>query len=202
MRTLQPILVMIGATVLLCALVSSASARNFETTSQTLRAQFRELRFSFPFGSPACQVTVEGSFHARTIQKVVGTLSGFITRADLGICSGGTVTILRETLPWHIRYSAFTGTLPNITSVRASVIGASLRVRETSGMIICLARTTATEPGIVTFNREVGGAVTNVELGGRIRVGAECFGESGTFSSDRAPLTALNTTTRITIRLI
>jgi len=191
-----------SAAVLMAALGSTATARNLSTSSQTLRAQFREIRFNFPNASTTCAVTIDGSFHNRTIAKVPGTLSGFITRVTLGACAVGTATVLTGSLPWHVRYQSFTGTLPNITSIIAHVVGAALRVREIGGTT-CLAVTSAAEPGIITMAREtVTGAVTSVELTGTVLSGAECLGVGGGFVSDRAPVTVSNSTTRITISLI
>lgn len=191
-----------GAAVLMAALASAAAARNLSTSSQTLRAVFRELEFNFPNADTVCQVTIEGSFHSRTIAKVVGTLSGLITRVSLGPCSRGTATILTETLPWHVRYQGFTGALPNITAITAHVVGAALRVREGGGFV-CLAVTTAAEPGVITMAREITtGVITSAELSGIVTSGAECLSGRGGFLSDRAGVTVLNSTTRISITLI
>jgi hypothetical protein len=201
MRLYKVLLAALGATVLLSALVSTASARSFSTTSQGLRSTFREVRFRLPFFTTSCQVTLEGTLHSRTIAKVAGALIGYITRAELGPCSAGTATILRETLPWHVRYLGFTGTLPTITSLRTNVIDASFRIREPFS-ITCLARSTAAQPSVGTFNREAGGALTTAEIGGTITTGPECFEEPGVFSSDRGPVTVLGGTARITVTLI
>jgi hypothetical protein len=198
----RTLLALVGAAVLLAALGSAAAARNLSTTSQTLRAQFRELRFNFPNASTQCQVTIDGSFHNRTISKTPGTLSGFITRVTLGACATGATTILTETLPWHVRYQSFTGTLPNITAITAHVIGAALRIREVGG-VNCLATTSATEPGIIRMTRDtVTGAITGAELSGTLASGFECLGTRGGFVSDNAPVTVSNSTARITISLI
>jgi len=87
-------------------------------------------------------MTLAGTFHSNTISKTMNSLIGYITSASLGTCSGGRATILRETLPWHIVYSGFTGTLPNIRSVNMDIIGLSMAV-ETEG-VACLLRTTTT----------------------------------------------------------
>lgn len=192
----------LSATALLAALVSTASAREFTSSSQTLRSQFREVRFALPFGTTNCQVTLEGSLHSQTIAKSPGALIGYITRAILGPCSAGTATILTETLPWHVQYGSFTGSLPTISSLRINVIGSAFRVREPVGIITCLARSTASSPAVGTFNREAGGALTNAEIGGTLRTGAECAEEPGTFTSDRGTVTVLGGTARITVRLI
>jgi len=70
------------------------------------------------------------------------------------------------------------------------------------GFVTCLRRSTATEPAIITYNREVGGVATTSEIGGSIRTGPECFGQVGSFTSDRGPVTVLGAATRITVTLI
>lgn len=194
-----------SAAVLLAALVSTASARNYSTTNQSLRATFREFRFVLPGATTNCQLTIEGSFHHRTAAKVIGSLVGVLTRVTLGPCASGTATILQETLPWHALYSGFTGALPNITTLRANLPNAALRVREAGG-IACLARSSVAEPVVGTFDRDtVTGALTTGEgntRGEGIRTGAECLGVAGTFSTDRGPMTLPGAATRITITLI
>jgi hypothetical protein len=204
MKLCKLLLAAVGATALLGALVSTASARNLSISNQTLRSQFREVNFRLPIFTTRCQVTLEGSLHTRTIAKVQGALIGYITTARLGPCAAGSATILTETLPWHVRYLAFSGPLPNITDLVINVIGAAFRVREPLG-VNCLSRSTAEEPSIGTFVRDpaAGGVLTTAEIGGTIRTGGECFNEPGTFTSDRGTVFVLGTTaTRITVRLI
>jgi hypothetical protein len=45
-------------------------------------------------------------------------------------------------------------------------------------------------------------SITEANVGGRVRTGAECFGAEGTFTSDQGSITASNSATRISIRLI
>lgn len=201
MRTAKACLAIAGAAVAMAALVSAAAARNLSTSSQTLRATFASIEMGGEAGIARCALTLEGSFHERTTAKMAGRLVGFVTRATFGGCSVGSATVLTETLPWHVRYLSFTGTLPNITSIRANIIGAGVRVLEPFG-VACLVRSTETEPTFVTFNREVGGVLTTATLGGAIRSGAECIGATGRVSGTSNSLTVLNSTTRITIRLI
>jgi hypothetical protein len=190
----------VGATVLLGALTSAASARNLSTSEQSIRATFREMRFSGGFGTASCELTIEGSFHERTTAKVAGRLVGYLTRSTLGSCSAGSVTVLTETLPWHVRYLGFVGTLPNITVTRATIIGVAFRIQEPGG-ITCLVRSTATEPATMFFGL-VGGVVTGGDAGGTIRMGAECFGASGTLTGRTSSLTALNAGAAVTVTLI
>ena len=193
---------LVAASVLLGVLAGPAAARNLSISNQQLRAQFREVNFRLSSVTARCQVTLEASYHSRTIAKVQGSLVGYITTARLGPCSAGSATILTETLPWHIRYLAFSGILPNITALIANSVGGSFRIREPFG-INCLARSTETEPMVLTAEREFAGALTGARLGGSIATGAECFREVGTMTSDTGTITVLgSTTTRITVRLI
>jgi hypothetical protein len=202
MKAYKVILSAVAAAVLCGALTTSATARSLSISNQTWRSQFREVNLRLPFFTTRCQITLEGSFHSRTFAKVQGSLVGYITTARLGPCSSGTKTILTETLPWHVRYLAFSGPLPNITDLVFNIVGWSQRVREPFG-IACLFRSRAEEPVILTVAREaVSGALTTAEIGGTIRTGPECFEEPGSFTSDRGTVTLLGTTTRITVRLI
>lgn len=149
-----------------------------------------------------CALTLEGSFHERRTAKVAESLVGFVTRAGFGGCSTGSATVLTETLPWHVRYMAFTGTLPNISSIRAKIVGAGVQVRENVFGITCLLRSSAAEPTIATFNREALGALSTVTLNGEIASGAECGGVRGGVSGTSNTLTVQSSATRITITLI
>jgi hypothetical protein len=194
----KTILAVAGATVLLAALVSGASAGRLSTSSQQLKATFVRLDFTGGFGTIECEITVEGSFHQRTIVKTAGTLTGFITRAALrSPCRRGEATLLTETLPWHIQYSGFAGTLPSITSIRASIVGVAFRIREPSFGVTCLARSTAEAPGTATFNREAGGVLTSMTVGGAI----PCSSFSGSFSGTSSSFDN-GSGTRITVTLI
>jgi hypothetical protein len=190
----------VSAAVLLCALGSVASARNFSVSSQSQRAVFETVEFHFPSSTTRCQLTLESSFHSRTMVKTSGSLVGYVTSATLGPCATGTATILRESLPWHIRYSGFQGTLPRITSQIFHILSASWRIREAGG-IACLARSSATEPLIQRVHVDGSGHET-VELEGSIRTGVECFGLSGSVTSDLAPICVPNTETKIAVTLI
>jgi hypothetical protein len=195
-RVGKTLFVMAMTAVLLGALVGAASARNLSISSQPLRATFTRINFSGGFGTSECRVTVEGSFHARTISKVANTLSGFITRAIVeNPCIRGTATVLTETLPWHVRYQGFTGSLPSISTIFADVSSPTFSIREPFG-ISCLA-----SGGIprITFTREAGGVVSGVDVSGTTPTNC---GPSGTFSSSGGRAFVLSTTTAIAIRLI
>jgi hypothetical protein len=201
MKLCKLLLASVGATVLLGALVSSATARNYEISEQRMRGIFTSLEFHLPEVTARCALTVEGSLHTRTLPKVIGSLLGYITRVDLGACAIGTATVLTSTLPWHVRYSGFQGTLPNITSIITHVIGASWRI--STGGVTCLARSSTTEPVIGNYHRNTATReLTSAEIRGTIRTGAECLGIAGSFRSDRGAVSVSNAATRVTLNLI
>ncbi|HEU4702913.1 MAG TPA: hypothetical protein VFS37_10565 [Conexibacter sp.] len=185
------------AAMFAAALTTPALARSFSINGQTLRATFFEIRFAGAFGIISCPTTLEGSFHSRTLAKVAGSLVGYITSVSLGRCISGRATILRETLPWHMRYASFSGTLPNITSINATVTGAAFRVQEPFAG--CLAVSTAEAPLNFTFSVAFSEYLEPGTLGGTIPTSC---GLNGTVSSSFARLTWLNSINPIFVRLI
>jgi hypothetical protein len=203
MKVCKLLLAAVGAIVLLGALVSSAGARNFSVSNQSMRVSYREVTFTGGATDTRCQVTLEGSLHRTTMPKVSGSLIGYITSAILGPCETGTSTILRETLPWHIRYHGFAGTLPNITLIRTHIIGFAWRFREVFGTN-CLIRSTAAEPVMATFHRRIEThRLEEVTLNGSIRTGPECLEVFKTIGSDLAKVSLLGAShTAIFVSLI
>jgi hypothetical protein len=200
MKLFKLLLAAAGATVLLGTLVSTASAGRLSISNQQIRGTWSEVTFRGGFGSPTCHATLEGSFHSRTMIKELGSLVGYVTSAILSACTAGSASILRETLPWHVRYSGFETALPEIEALIVHIIGASWRIREPVG-ITCLARTEANEPAIGTVHREV---VTRVftEAGLSGEVATSC-GRRGIIESVSGTVSLLGTTsTRITVTLI
>lgn len=152
--------------VLVAALVGDASAARMEMSNQAIRVTFPELRFAqeLEAGNPEviCPVTLEGSFHSRTIVKSSGSLVGYITRALLfgSLClqNGGVqaVVFLPNSLPWHIRYESFAGTLPNITRIHLKLIEVAFQL--TILGVPCLYRSTTAGPVRGWVERNVGTA--------------------------------------------
>jgi hypothetical protein len=199
-------LVGLAAALLLATAVSAASARNLSTSSQTFRATWSNLEFtnSFGFGAVRCALTLEGTFHARTIGKLINSLIGAITRAETAACSGGEAIPRRETLPWHRQYGAFAGTLPNITSV--TVILSRIRFRAIFPGLCDAEYGSATDAIRGTLSREAGGAMTTLtpseDRTTLIRTNSGFCPERGGFRNTSTSLTALNSAARITITLI
>jgi len=150
-------LVGLAAATLLSLTVGTASARNLSLGEQPYRIGWRPISI-FAAGAIRCNLTLDGSFHYRTIIKSAGALIGHVNRAILDTCTGGSATVLTNALPWHIRYASFTGMLPNVTSVRFDVIG--LSIEAISG---CLGRSTSENPARLMFN-VAGGFVTGLRV--------------------------------------
>jgi hypothetical protein len=169
-----------GVLVVTLALAGSATvaARRLAFNSTSFRMSL-PLGYGELFGSIECVVTFEGSFHSRTLSKVSGQLVGYITRAAAtrpcregaaaeGWVLNGTETppggTAVQTLPWHLRFLSFSGTLPAITAIRIQVVGMSFLYRNT--IFACLYRSTTGEPWFFILNRETAtGRITSVRPG-------------------------------------
>jgi hypothetical protein len=142
------------------AFVSASSANRIALSGQQFRATWNNLKFR-GFVIVECHVTIEGSFHSRTISKVLEALVGYVSRVtvDETRCTNGSARALTETLPWHIRYGGFTGTLPIITGINLRLVGGRFLV-QVAGIAPakCLYQSSATSPmkGIVNRNTATG----------------------------------------------
>jgi hypothetical protein len=161
------LLTALTAALVMAATVGTASARNLELAEvqdQRSTATWTPLEATGLGGliRMRCNVTLRGSFHYRTIAKT-RSLIGYITSAALTrTCTGGEAFILNgterlpngttttNTLPWHITYDSFTGTLPRITGLRLAAIGASYLLIALGNE--CLYRSTSTEPAFGIIN--------------------------------------------------
>jgi hypothetical protein len=206
MRTRSKLALMgLGATLLMAFAVSSVSARTLSSSSGNMRVTFQNLELiAEEIATTTCNVTLEGTLHSRTIVKSTATLIGNITRVDTANCNN-TVRILRETLPWNIRYLYFSGRLPNITLIGVNVLRTNFLV-ETLGFG-CLARE-ATIPANFIRNtatgeiREVNVPTTGVPLTGGLTIFG-CPSSTGSFRSGvNGNATVLGAATRITVTLI
>jgi hypothetical protein len=158
-----------------------ASANRLALSNQTFRIVWAEpepLTFGYPaIATVRCAVTMEGSFHSRTISKVSGAQIGYITRAIAAHpCEGaGEVWFLNgterteneltgQTLPWRILYTSFSGTLPNITAVKVNILGMSFLASTLDAFLSkrkCLYITLAERPAIGVFELNAALEVTN-----------------------------------------
>jgi len=129
MRTsVKLILAALVASLLLSTAISTASARSLALTNQNFRETWTSFDVSTGF-NVRCPVTLEGSFHYRTIVKNPRSLIGLVTRAisNASACIEGRLSVFNgveryngitppNTLPWHVTYEGFTGTLPIIST--------------------------------------------------------------------------------------
>jgi len=173
-RSPKPILAVFAVTFLLATAVSTASATRISLSNQNIRATYTSLEFvSEGVVTIRCQVTLEGSFHARTMTKVVRNLLGAITKAAVKqeACTNGREaafngveryngTTSPNTLPWHLTYESFTGALPNISSIN-NLISRFRFGLETAGL--CTGQYgSETDNLTATATREAGGGLTTL----------------------------------------
>jgi hypothetical protein len=159
MRTRTRILLgALMAALVLASAVSTASANRLELSNQRIRVTWtgaNSLTFSGGGASVVCEVTIEGSFHSRTLSKVSGQLVGYITSAMVkhpcieneGWALNGTENQGEApvtTLPWHILYISFRGPLPRIERIRLSLVNTGFLVRVFG--VGCLYKSTAARP--------------------------------------------------------
>lgn len=173
---LRTLLIALATGVTLAAAAGATPGANLSFSNRSFRIVFQPIEFIVPgLGTVTCHATWEGAFHSTSIAKVLGNLIGYVTRAfihrPLPLCGGGFAWILNgseeievlrvipaTTLPWHIRYRSFSGTLPNITAITVDIVDLAFmtRIFET----LCLYKSTAASPARVIFTVNAEGQVT------------------------------------------
>jgi hypothetical protein len=199
------------ATVFVLALgVATASAVRLSVTNQSISITWSTFRFNE--GRAQCPVTLEGSLHARTITKTSGLLIGYIVRGRTSACSVGSAVLLTpedgqtSSLPWHIRYDSFAGTLPAITRIRWHIFGFSYRI--VKELETCLYTSTPTRPALLDLTREGGGsgALTTGSFFGTeaipLAAGNIAVCEQSGLLGGSGAVTLQGSSTRVTISLI
>jgi hypothetical protein len=214
LRPTKTLMACLTVAVALLATVTTTSANNLSQSSRTYRATWTALRIKDieARGAEAlitCKATLEGSFHSSSIRKVRGALVGQITRAATNTCTGGSASYLTETLPWHMKYEAFEGTLPRVTGILHGIIGYGLSVDPTGAIVQCSGKSEAADPITVTVVVAAGLAGFGAGLAtawaiswwvGPPRV--SCGTGEIEFEEDQGPVTVLSSTSLISIRLI
>lgn len=210
----------VAASLLLAAVVSTASAGRLSVSNQNIRATWASIEFNAEgLAVIRCPLTLEGSFHTRTIAKTARALIGAVTRAIVNQagCSNGigapfngteryNGTTTPNTLPWHITYESFTGTLPNITAINLLLSRFRFGLRDSAGL--CTGQYgTATDNITAAANREAAGGITTlVPVAGRNNATLERR-DGGIFCPNgrlvgTGNVTLLGTAARITVTLI
>jgi hypothetical protein len=137
--------------LLLAVAVSSATARTFEISNYArgFRIIWGAAEFT-TIHTVRCRLTLEGTLHSQLFSKISGTLVGFVTRAAVSNCEVGATTVNGETLPWHVQYRAFSGTLPAIAGFRVSVVGPGFEIKP-AGELQCRMTAGSAEPAVGEF---------------------------------------------------
>lgn len=199
------------AALTLALAIGTTNARNLSVSNQNIRAVWASLEFGNTVlsGVIRCPLTLEGSFSSATIAKVRETLIGRISRASVAgaNCTNATMTIHQESLPWHIRYRMFFGTLPRITGVALLLVGVFFEI-STEGNT-CSGRSEEGEPlNYIANINENTGDVTGLTAEEEAKIsltngrgGILCSFARGYFKGT-GTLTQLGTTAAISIRLI
>jgi hypothetical protein len=204
----------LAAGLALALAVNYASARNFGLSFELFRMVWSEpngtpmiIQLGTEAASPkvSCPVTLEGSFHRSTIAKTLNLLVGYITRGLIGealTCRGGTATIATETLPWHVQYMTFEGTLPMITRVYVLVIGLEMSAQVT-GSSPCTVISETNTPARLGLFRGTGGVIEPAAWNTTIRMGNFCLFGFAASPNGLATVRQLgSTTTKITLTLL
>jgi hypothetical protein len=211
-RTYRRIVVapLVAALLFTAVAAETAAARRIELTSPLIRAVWETgMRINAP--GVRCNVTLEGSFHEPfVISKVSGALIGYITRArvehtgctgDFWFLNGTEIAV--QTLPWHIRYDSFEGSLPGITGIRLQIIGLSVYTR--NGLNECLYSSTTARPAYarLTINtslkiREINPVGSSIPL--NTLISGLCEAQTGW--EGVGSFTVLGGTAQIGVRLI
>lgn len=198
-------LLAVATTVTVLTFAGSVSANKLSVNATRQRIVFTPISILTSGGNIInCNVTIEQGFHSATLAKVAGSLIGVYTQAANSPCTGGRVTIHIPTLPWHMRYSGFGGTLPNINIMYQSILGLSARIQPT-GSIACTMRSTVENPARFAANVSAGGATRSLradETAGMPLEGFFCAfgGEAflrGTGTITRSGTTVQDVTTRL-----
>jgi hypothetical protein len=207
------------AALALASALSTAAANRLSISNVNFRTVWRPLTFSSSEEGAgitlACNLTLEGSFHSNTTEKVRGRLIGYVTKAAMGHPCSGTgeawtnngveeagLGVIASTLPWHLTYEGFEGTLPTIIGIRLLA-----RPRYTvRAPMVGLCSYEGNAEGVVNLNRA--GVVASHTPDSRVAIGKVSGGilcaASGFFAGnpEASTVTVLGSTQTITIRLI
>jgi hypothetical protein len=216
------VLTALMAMLCLAAMASVAGARRLAFSENHIRAGWpagERVRFNNAEFNIECQMTMEGSFHSRTLSKVCGQLIGYITVASLpvecvdannregqaGALNG--VEFMTNTLPWHVRFDSFTGVLPRIAGIRVQIIGAAFLLHDNTPRF-CLYLSDAASPLYAIFELTAG-TITAMRLDetrpipkhGEL-LGTFCLAPNITLSRKATSVEIQRSTTKITVTLV
>lgn len=141
----------ITAVAFLSFAVASASAGRLSVDDRDFRIVANPTITTDGGSTIRCAVTLAGSYHGSTFAKTARSLIGVISSARAeSRCAEGRLTLLEGTLPWHITYDSFAGTLPRITRTNLRITGFAGQF-ESSG-VTCLFATDIIDPLPMLFD--------------------------------------------------
>ena len=108
------LLAALASALALAAAVGQADASTLVVVERAYTGTWSSVSFQALEGVVRCPLTLEGTFTTATYAKTAGARMGSIGRASLAACTGGSVRVSGETLPWTTQYASFSGTLPKI----------------------------------------------------------------------------------------
>jgi hypothetical protein len=214
----------LATALVLASAVSTAGARRLELSNQRIRVTWTGVNsLTFEAGVEGlgviCELTIEGSFHSRTLSKVSGQLIGYITSAmvkrpciqnNMWVLNGTerlpNGTIPATTLPWHVLFVSFSGALPRITRLKLSLINFGFLISIPAFGLNCLYQSSATSPMLddVALSETTGQATTlspDPSVPIPLRSGVGCPSEIA-FAGSGAIRLQGSTTTLIFVRLV
>jgi hypothetical protein len=124
-KLLKLLLAGLAAAVTLAVAVGSATAGRLATSELTFRATWTPLSIQSESEGGLiieCNLTLEGSFHYRSIIKQARSLIGYVTKAAMTHPCGGAgeawvdngteqagLGVSANSLPWHVTYDGLSG---------------------------------------------------------------------------------------------
>ncbi len=168
-------MVMTAAALLFSSLAGNAAARSLSSQEQSFSVTWNSVEFGSSAATIRCRLTLEGSFHSRTIAKIARSLIGYVTRAIVGRpCTGGEawsdngaesepLGTAPNKLPFHLTYESFSGTLPAIAEVNFLLRDLSVVIQSSFIGIACRARYGRPEDNVIEHGaREASGGITSL----------------------------------------
>jgi hypothetical protein len=207
------LLTSLAATAILALATTTTTANILSISNQQTRIIWSSLELSNTVTTNVvrCAVTLEGSFHNGTIAKIRELLVGYLSRAAVqnNQCTGGRATILSETLPWHLTYNSFRGTLPRIEEVLLNLIRAGFII-EIVGVNSCKAVTSLAIPARGIANLGASGRVESLRADESTSPGIPLTNGPGGFAcglgssrfSGSASVTQLGSTSSVSVTLV
>lgn len=184
-------LIACAAIAALLAIAGNGSARRLSFEGATFRIVFNPLTFRSSAGEEIrCRVTLGGTWVGENLAKAATSTMGRITEATAAPENCG-VEFLTETLPWEVKYRAFTGTLPRIEQIETVFRPMAWRLRF-SLFRSCLFATTIGSDVFANWVFEATRGRENLVIlvnvaSERIFAGTECTGLYETLSGTGRP---------------